>query len=213
MALDLPSTSLTVIDHPLIKCDLTVLRNRETPHGVFRSTVARMSSQLMYEASRTLLLHEQPVQTPLEETTGYALQKPVCVVSILRAGLGMVDGALPLFPDAYQGHLGMYRDEETHQPVPYYVSLPEELHTMHVFLLDPMLATGGSAVEAIQQLRNAGARHITFVCLIAAQHGVDTISNRFSDVPIFTAALDRELNEHAFICPGLGDAGDRTFGT
>ena len=204
---------LTIVDHPLIKRDLTTLRDRETPHGVFRSTVARISSLLIYEATREIQLAEHEVQTPLEKTTGYALQAPVCIVSILRAGLGMVDGALPLFPDASQGHIGMYRDEATHKPVPYYCNLPANLENMQVILVDPMLATGGSAVEAVHQIQKAGGTQILFVCLIAASKGVDTLSGAFSEIPIFTAALDRELDHNAFIRPGLGDAGDRTFGT
>lgn len=204
---------LTIVDHPLVKRDLTILRDRKTPHSVFRSTVARLSTMLAYEAIRRMPVDRQTIQTPLEETTGYLIHTPVCAVSILRAGLGMVDGVLHAFPDAYEGHLGMYRDEATHKPVPYSRNLPPDIQDMHVFLLDPMLATGGSAVEAVHQIKKAGATRIDFVCLIAAQTGVDRFSEAFPDIPITTAALDRELDQHAFIRPGLGDAGDRTFGT
>ena len=204
---------LHIVDHPLIKRDLTILRARETPHGVFRATLGNISRLLAYEASRALPVKEFNVETPLETTTGYTMASPLCVISILRAGLGMVDGIISHFPDAYEGHLGMYRDEETHKPVPYYKNIPDAIHQCHTFLVDPMLATGGSAVAAINQIKEAGANHITFISLIAAQPGIDAIQSNHADVPIFTAALDRELDANAFIRPGLGDAGDRSFGT
>ena len=204
---------LHLVDHPLIKRDLTILRARKTPHGIFRATLAKISAFLAYEASRTIPLTEFAIETPLETTTGYDITPPLCVVSILRAGLGMVEGIINHFPDAYEGHLGMYRDEATHKPVPYYKNIPTAIDECHTFLVDPMLATGGSAVEAINQLKDSGAQHIRFVCLIAAPKGVDAIHSAHPEIPIFTAALDRELDENAFIRPGLGDAGDRSFGT
>ena len=202
-----------VVDHPLVKRDLTILRARETPHGVFRATVGHISGLLAYEASRTLPLQEFKVDTPLESTTGYAIAPPLCVVSILRAGLGMVEGIRSHFHDTYEGHLGMYRDEETHKPVPYYKNIPGNITQCHTFLVDPMLATGGSAVAAVNQLKASGASQITFLCLIAAQAGVDALHAQHPGLPIYTAALDRELDDQAFIRPGLGDAGDRSFGT
>ena len=202
-----------VIDHPLIKRDLSILRARETPHGVFRATVARLSTLLVYEASRALPILESQIDTPLEATAGYRIDTPVCVVSILRAGLGMVTGVLNHFPDAYEAHLGMYRDEETHKPVPYYKNIPNVIGECHTFLVDPMLATGGSAIEAVNQLKKAGAQNMSFLCLIAAQAGIDKLHSTHPELPIITAALDRELDGNAFIRPGLGDAGDRTFGT
>lgn len=202
-----------IIDHPLVKRDLSILRARETPHGVFRATLRNISSLLAYEAARALPMAEYTVQTPLEPTSGYAIDGPVCVISILRAGLGMVDGIITHFPDAFEGHLGMYRDEETHKPVPYYKNIPSNINDCHTFLVDPMLATGGSAVAALNQLKQHGARSISFISLIAAQPGIDALHALHPEVPIYTAALDRELDENAFIRPGLGDAGDRSFGT
>ena len=204
---------LTIIDHPLLKRDLTILRDRNTPHGVFRSTLIRASTVLAIESSKDIPLSTHRIVTPLEPTEGYVPAAPICIISILRAGLGMVEGFLAMFPNAHQGHIGMYRDEDTHQPVPYYKHLPPNLHQTHLFLLDPMLATGGSAVEALGQLKEAGAQTCSFVCLLATQAGVDALSQAHPEVPIFTAELDRELDQHAFIRPGLGDAGNRTFGT
>lgn len=202
-----------IVDHPLVKRDLSILRARETPHGVFRATLKNISSLLAYEAARSLPVAEYTVQTPLEPTDGHDIDGPVCVVSILRAGLGMVEGIISHFPDAYEGHLGMYRDEETHKPVPYYKNIPSNISTCHTFLVDPMLATGGSAVEALNQLKLEGAQSISFISLIAAQPGIDALHDLHPEVPVFTASLDRELDQNAFIRPGLGDAGDRSFGT
>lgn len=205
--------SLTVVDHPLLKRDLTILRSRETPHGMFRKTLGDAAAILAYEAMRDLPLEERPIETPLERTSGYRLAEAIVVVPILRAGLGMTDGFVRFVPEARVGHIGMYRDEETHQPVDYYESLPSGLEAARVFVLDPMLATGGSAVGAINRLKTKGARRFTFICLVAAPEGVGALEAAHPDVRIVAAALDRALDPNAFIRPGLGDAGDRVFGT
>ena len=205
--------SLTLVDHPLLKRDLTILRDRATPHGTFRKTLGDAAAILAYEAMRDLPLEEQPVETPLERTRGYRLAEPVVVVPILRAGLGMVDGFVRFVPEARVGHLGLYRDEETHRPVDYYTNLPDGVESARVFVVDPMLATGGSAVEAINRLKARGARRFVFVCLVAAPEGVEALSRAHPDVRVVAAALDRELDPNAYIRPGLGDAGDRIFGT
>lgn len=205
--------NLTVVDHPLLKRDLTILRRHDTPHGQFRKTISDAAAILAYEAMRGLRLTERPIHTPLEETAGYEVADEVVVVPILRAGLGLVDGFIRFIPEARIGHLGMQRDESTHEPVDYYSKLPEKIGAAHVFVVDPMLATGGSATQAIQHLKNRGAKRFTFVCLVAAPEGVRTLANAHPDVPILTASLDRELDARAYIRPGLGDAGDRIFGT
>lgn len=204
---------LTVVDHPLLRRDLTILRDRQTPHGVFRKTLGDAAAILAYEAMRRLQMRVVPVETPLERTDGYEIAESVVVVPILRAGLGMADGFVRFVPEARIGHLGMQRDEETHQPVDYYAKLPGDLDKSHVFIVDPMLATGGSAVGALSHLKGKGASHFTFVCLVTAPEGVRTLQAAHPDVPVVTAALDRELDANAFIRPGLGDAGDRIFGT
>ncbi|HET6567416.1 MAG TPA: uracil phosphoribosyltransferase [Rhodothermales bacterium] len=205
--------NLTVVDHPILKRDLTILRRRETPHGTFRRTLESAAAMLAYEALRALPLREVQFDTPLEPAVGYELAGDVILVPILRAGLGMVDGFLRFLPDARVGHLGMYRDEHTRRPVDYYSSIPSTIASAHVFVTDPMLATGGSAVNAVSFLKARGASRIYFVCLVAAPEGVDLLSRHHPDVPILTAALDRGLDSRAFIRPGLGDAGDRIFGT
>ena len=202
-----------VINHPLLKRDLTILRNRKTPHGVFRQTLSDASSILAYEAMRRLRIGEVEIETPLESTPGYIISESVIVVPILRAGLGMVDGFVRFVPEARIGHLGMYRDEKTHQPVDYYSNIPAINADTHIFLVDPMLATGGSACGAIAHLKNKGAHRFTFVCLVAAPEGIAAMNEAHPDVPIVTATLDRELDNNAYIRPGLGDAGDRIFGT
>ncbi len=204
---------LTVVDHPILKRNLTILRRDETPHGQFRKTVSDAAAILAYEAMRDIDLRETEIETPLETTTGYEIAEDVMVVPIMRAGLGMVDGFVRYVPEARVGHLGMQRDEETYRPVDYYSNIPEGIETAHVFVVDPMLATGGSAAFAIQHLKKAGADHFTFACLVAAPEGVATLREEHPDVPIVTAVLDRELDDNAFIRPGLGDAGDRIFGT
>lgn len=204
---------LTVVDHPLLRRDLTILRDRATPHGLFRKTLGDAASILAYEALRGVTMRETEVETPLETTRGWAVDEEVVVVPILRAGLGMVDGFVRFVPEARVGHLGMYRDEATRQPVDYYSNIPGGLDAAHVFVVDPMLATGGSAIGALAHLKRLGATRFTFVCLVAAPEGVAALHAVHPDVPVFTATLDREIDGHAYIRPGLGDAGDRIFGT
>lgn len=207
------SASLTIVDHPLLSRDLTVLRDKNTTHGVFRKVIADVSALLAYEALRSVRLKSLAIQTPLEDTTGYVVDDEVIVVPVLRAGLGLVDGFTRFLPEARIGYLGMYRDEKTHQPVAYYDNLPHQIEEGNVFVVDPMLATGGSAVASVDYLKQKGATRISFVCLVAAPEGIAALHGKHPEVPIFTAALDRSLNENAYICPGLGDAGDRMFGT
>lgn len=204
---------LTVVDHPILKRDLTLLRRKETPPGAFRKTVSDAASILAYEAMRNIDLREVPIETPLEEATGYEIETSVMVVPILRAGLGMVDGFVRYVPEARVGHLGMQRDEETYRPVDYYSNIPDGIQAAHVFVVDPMLATGGSATFAIDHLKQHGGQRFTFACLVAAPEGVEALTTAHPDVPVVTAVLDRELDDNAFIRPGLGDAGDRIFGT
>jgi uracil phosphoribosyltransferase len=205
--------TLTVIDHPLLKRDLTRLRRRETPPGTFRKTVSDAAAILAYEAMRDLALRETEIETPLEHTTGYEIAEDVMVVPIMRAGLGMVDGFVRYVPEARVGHLGMQRDEETYRPDDYYSNIPEGIADAHVFVVDPMLATGGSASFALDHLKAHGGTTFTFVCLVAAPEGVTRLRDEHPDVEVVTAGLDRELDDNAFIRPGLGDAGDRIFGT
>lgn len=206
-------TNLTVVNHPLLKRDISILRRAETPHGVFRKTISDASAILAYEVMRDIGLREVDVKGPLETSTGFVVSDNVVVVPIMRAGLGMVDGFVRFIPEARVGHLGMYRDESTLAPVDYYSSLPAGLDTARIFVVDPMLATGGSATGAIQLLKDRGATSIAFVCLLAAPEGVERLGIEHPDVPILTASLEERLDENAFIRPGLGDAGDRIFGT
>ncbi|WP_103021297.1 uracil phosphoribosyltransferase [Salinibacter altiplanensis] len=205
--------NLTVVDHPLLKRDLTLLRREETPHGQFRKTVSDAAAILAYEAMRDIELEETTIETPLEQTTGYEIAEEVMVVPIMRAGLGMVDGFVRYVPEARVGHLGMQRDEETYRPVDYYSNIPSTVERAHVFVVDPMLATGGSASFALDHLKEEGGQEFTFACLVAAPEGVRKLREEHPDVPVVTAVLDRELDDNAFIRPGLGDAGDRIFGT
>ncbi|HUF10123.1 MAG TPA: uracil phosphoribosyltransferase [Rhodothermales bacterium] len=204
---------MTIVDHPLLKRDLSILRNRETPHGTFRKVLADVSAILAYEAMRDLNLASYDLETPLETTVGYRLADEIIVVPILRAGLGMVDGFVRFAPEARVGHLGMYRDESTLQPVDYYKNVPSGVHNAWIFVADPMLATGGSATGAVTTLKALGGRRFRFVCIVAAPEGVAHLSSHHPDVSIFAATLDRGLNGNGYICPGLGDAGDRIFGT
>ena len=204
---------LTVVDHPLLKRALTGLRARDTPYGAFRATLSDVSSILAYEALRSLPVEQVRVATPLEETAGYRLAQEVVVVPVLRAGLGLVDGFVRYVPEARVGHLGMYRDEASHEPVDYYSNVPAQVESARVFVVDPMLATGGSAAGALAHLKRLGATDLTFVCLVAAPEGVARLADAHPDVAVVTAALDRELDADKFIRPGLGDAGDRIFGT
>jgi len=204
---------VTVVDHVLLSQLVSLLRDRHTPHGNFRQTLDDAAMILAYEAMRTLRPDEIDLETPLEEARGVRLADEVVIVAILRAGLGLVDGFLRLVPDARVGHLGMYRDEEALRPVGYYENIPSGVEEAEVFVVDPMLATGGSSVQAIHRLKRAGARRISFVCLVAAPEGVTALRSAHPEVPILTAALDRELDDNGYIRPGLGDAGDRIFGT
>jgi uracil phosphoribosyltransferase len=204
---------VTVVDHVLLRRLVSILRDRDTPHGVFRQTLDDAAMILAYEAMRALRHDEYELRTPLEGAQGTRLADEVVIVAILRAGLGLVDGFLRLVPDARVGHLGMYRDEEALRPVGYYENIPAGVEDAEVFVVDPMLATGGSSVQAIGRLKRAGARRISFVCLVAAPEGVTALRAAHPEVPILTAALDRELDGNGYIRPGLGDAGDRIFGT
>jgi uracil phosphoribosyltransferase len=204
---------LNVVKHAVLADRLTLLRDRNTSWPDFRGALFECSAILAVEAARELGVSETEIETPLEPTTGARLSEQVVVVPVLRAGLGMVDGFLRLLPDARVGHLGMARDEAAHKPVDYYSRLPPGMADSRVFLLDPMLATGGSAVNALQHLKGAGARHLELVCLVAAPEGVEAVTAKHPDVKIWTAAVDRGLDENAYIRPGLGDAGDRVFGT
>ena len=204
---------VTVVDHVLLRRLVSILRDRGTPHGVFRQTLDDAAMILAYEAMRGLRHEDYEVRTPLEGARGTRLADEVVLVAILRAGLGLVDGFLRLVPDARVGHLGMYRDEEALRPVGYYENVPSGVENAEVFVVDPMLATGGSSTQAIARLKRAGARRITFVCLVAAPEGVEALRSAHPEVPILTAALDRELDDNGYIRPGLGDAGDRIFGT
>jgi uracil phosphoribosyltransferase len=204
---------VTVVDHVLLQRLLTILRDRETGHGLFRQTLDAAALILGYEAMRDLAPAPQEVQTPLEVAPGTVLADEVVIVAILRAGLGMVDGLLRLVPDARVGHVGLYRDERELRPVGYYENIPPGVPDAVAFVVDPMLATGGSAVQAIERLKRAGARRLRFVCLVASPEGVVALQAAHPDVPIVTATVDRALDERGYIRPGLGDAGDRLFGT
>jgi uracil phosphoribosyltransferase len=204
---------VTVVDHVLLRRLVSILRDRSTPHGVFRQTLDDAAMILAYEAMRGLRHDEYEVQTPLEGAQATRLADEVVIVAILRAGLGLVDGFLRLVPDGRVGHLGMYRDEEALRPVGYYENIPAGVEDAEVFVVDPMLATGGSSVQAINRLKRAGAQRISFVCLVAAPEGVTALRSAHPEVSILTAALDRELDGNGYIRPGLGDAGDRIFGT
>jgi uracil phosphoribosyltransferase len=203
---------LRVVDHPVLSRAVTDLRAAGTSRAAFRAALAEASAMLAYEALRDIPTEEVQVQTPLEPATG-CRPGPVMVIAVLRAGLGMVDGFLRLVPDAAVGHLGMRRNEETLQPEDYYESLPAGIERSTVFVVDPMLATGGSSSAALARLRRAGARDLRLVCLVAAPEGVSTVRAAHPEVPILAATLDRGLDERGYIRPGLGDAGDRLFGT
>lgn len=214
MVTSLTLPGLTVIEHPLIQHKLSILRDRSTPTKVFKELVDELAMLMAFEATRHLPLEPVTIETPLETMFAQRLagHEPV-LVPILRAGLGMVDGIRALMPSARVGHIGLYRDHDTLQPVEYYFKVPSDLAQRDVFVLDPMLATGGSAVDAITQLKSAGARRLRFMCLVAAPEGVTFLHGVHPDVPIFAASLDRELSANGYILPGLGDAGDRLFGT
>ena len=207
------ASQLTVVEHPVLADRLAVMRDHTTPHGVFRQALFEAAAIMAVEVTRALPLREVSIETPLETTTAHRLRDEVAVVPVLRAGLGMVDGFLRLLPDARVGHVGVQRDEREHTPVDYYLRLPPGLPDARVYVLDPMLATGGSAVHALETLKRAQARQPELVCLVAAPQGIAAVDAAHPDVSIWTAAVDRELDENAYIRPGLGDAGDRVFGT
>jgi uracil phosphoribosyltransferase len=206
--------ALTIVDHPLVQHKLSLMRDRHTSTAEFRRLLREISLLLAYEATRELPLAANEIDTPLESGAFPLLAgKKLCLVSILRAGNGILDGMLDLLPSARVGHIGIYRDPRTLQAIEYYLKLPDDLAERDVILVDPMLATGNSAVAGISRLKELAARSIQFVCLVAAPEGVDKLHAVFPDVPIIAAALDRCLDETGYILPGLGDAGDRLFGT
>ena len=206
--------NLTVIDHPLIRHKVRLLRKATTPKKLFCELVDEIAMLMAYEVTRGLEEEEAEVETPLERTIGRrVIGETIVLLPILRAGLGMVEGVLRLIPTARVGHVGMSRDEESLEPVEYYFKVPHPPDVSRFIVLDPMLATGGSAVATITGLKRRGAREISFMCLVATPEGVRAIGAAHPDVPIFAAALDRELNADGYIVPGLGDAGDRLFGT
>ena len=204
---------LTVIEHPLVRHNLTRLRDQRTQPQEFRRLLGEIASLMIYEATRSLGVKEISVRTPLEKTTGSKLEREIVLVPVLRAGLGMLDPILDIVPHARVGFIGLKREESTLRAHFYHKSLPKQLGACEVILIDPMLATGGSAVAALDFLRAQGARHIRFVSLVSAPEGIARVRKSHPTVPIFTAAIDRELNSVGYILPGLGDAGDRLFGT
>ncbi len=205
--------NLVLIQHPLVKRDITILRDKNTSTEMFRAAVTRISNVLAVEISTSFSLKKSKVKTPLEIAEGYKLKQEVVLIPVLRAGLGMVEGFLQLIPDAKLGHVGLERNEATLQPMSYYLKTPKNLGKSEVILLDPMLATGGSASAAIDFLKKRKAKNIIFACLLASPEGVEKLFYEHPDVIIFSSALDRQLNKNGYILPGLGDAGDRTFGT
>lgn len=207
-------SKVMVLDHPLIQHKVGVIRRKEVGSRDFRAIISEIAMLMCYEAARDLKLEDVEIETPIcpavvKELAG----KKLAVVPILRAGLGMVDGILAMIPAAKVGHIGLYRDPETLKPVEYYCKLPSDCHEREIFVVDPMLATGGSASAAIQMLKDKGCRNIRFMCIIAAPEGVAKMQKDHPDVDIYIAALDEKLNDHGYIMPGLGDAGDRIFGT
>ena len=203
-----------IADHPLIQHKVTLLRDKNTSSKQFRELIKEITEFMVYEATRDLPLCEVDVETPITTAKSKVIAgRKLAFVPILRAGLGMVDGGLELIPSARVGHIGMYRDEETLIPQPYYCKLPSDIHNRDVIVLDPMLATGGSAVDAITQIKSRGPRSIKFMCIIAAPEGLETLTKKHPDVQVYCASLDQCLNEKGYIVPGLGDAGDRIFGT
>ncbi|MDX1711363.1 MAG: uracil phosphoribosyltransferase [Rhodovibrionaceae bacterium] len=205
---------VTLVDHPLVKHKLALMRDKNTSTGEFRRLLREISLLMGYEVTRDLPLVEETVETPVAEATVPKISgKKLCLVSILRAGEGFLDGMLDLLPNARVGHIGLYRDPESLEPVEYYFKMPEDLENRLVIVVDPMLATGNSAAAAVSRIKEAGANQLKFVCLLAAPEGIESFRERHPDVPIFTAAIDERLNDHGYIVPGLGDAGDRLYGT
>ena len=206
--------NIFICDHPLVKHKITILRNKNTGTNEFRAVVEEIAMLVGYEALRDLEIEDVEVETPIETAMCPTISgKKQAIVPILRAGLGMVGGLLKLMPAAKVGHIGMYRDEETFEPHEYFCKLPSPIEQRRIYVVDPMLATGGSAVDAIKLIKQRGGTDISFLCVIAAPEGVERLHKEHPDVKIFVGNLDRQLNEHAYICPGLGDAGDRIFGT
>jgi uracil phosphoribosyltransferase len=205
--------NVIVIDHPVVQTKLTELRDRSANHRTFRTLLNQIASLMVYEVTRNWPTEPHMIDTPLEQMKGTKLSKRITLVPILRAGLGMADGVLRMLPDARLGHLGVYRDEKTLEPVSYYQKLPPDIGQTEVLLIDPMLATGGSGSAAISFLKKAGVTNMRFVCLVAAPEGIAALHATHPEVPIYCAAIDRQLNEKGYILPGLGDAGDRIFGT
>ena len=205
---------IMIMDHPLIQHKIGIIRRKETGTKDFRQTISEIAMLICYEATRDLKLGDVEIETPICKTTVKALKgKKMAIVPILRAGLGMVDGMLEMIPAAKVGHIGLYRDPETLMPVEYYCKLPADCAEREVFVVDPMLATGGSCVAAIQMLKDRGCRNIHFICIIAAPEGVEAMQKAHPDVDVYIGALGQRLNDHGYIVPGLGDAGDRIFGT
>jgi uracil phosphoribosyltransferase len=204
----------TIVSHPLVQHKLTLLRDRNTPHAQFRQTLREIAMLMTYEVTKDLALTMRDIDTPLERGGFPWLEgRRVCFVSILRAGNGLLEGMLDLVPDARVGHIGLYRDHDTLKPVQYYLKLPDSMGARETIVCDPMLATGNSAIAALARLKEAGAARLKFLCLLAAPEGVRAVEAAHPDVPIFAAAIDRQLNEQGYILPGLGDAGDRIYGT
>lgn len=207
------SNNFFLTDHPLVKRDMTILRDKNTGTEYFRAALKRISNFLAVEISKSFHLKEINVETPLESTIGYKVDQEIVLIPILRAGLGMVSGFIEVMPESKVGHIGLQRDENTLKPVEYYYKTPKDISDAFVILLDPMLATGGSASEAVNYLKKKGATQIVFACLVASPEGSKRLTETHSGIKIYGAALDRQLNEKGYILPGLGDAGDRTFGT
>ena len=205
---------IVIMDHPLIQHKIGYIRRKDTGTKDFRQTISEIAMLICYEATRDLKLEDVDIETPICPTTVKELKgKKMAIVPILRAGLGMVDGMLTLIPAAKVGHIGLYRDPSTHEPVEYYCKLPEDCSQRDVFVVDPMLATGGSASAAITMLKAKGCKNIHFMCIIAAPEGIERLTKDHPDIDIYIGAKDEKLNENAYIVPGLGDAGDRIFGT
>lgn len=209
----MPTRPVYIFDHPVIQTRLTELRDFHTDHQRFRALLSEVASLMVYEVTRDLPTRPHPVQTPMERTTGHRLAKPIVLVPILRAGIGMAEGVLRLLPDARVGHIGACRNEQTLEASCYYTRLPHDIAQAEVLVLDPMLATGGTAISSINTLKEAGATSIRFVCIIASPEGLQALNKAHPEIPVFAASVDRQLNEKGYILPGLGDAGDRLFGT
>lgn len=202
------------LNHPLVEHKLAILRDKKTGTKEFREIISEIASILCYEAMKDVKLKKVKIKTPIEEMEiGKLEEDKYAFIPILRAGMGMLDGVIRIVPNAKVGHIGMYRDEKTYQPVNYFFKVPKEIEKKEVFLLDPMLATGGSANDAIDILKEKGVKKIKFLCIISAPEGIEAVTKKHPDVKIYTAHIDRELNDNKYICPGLGDAGDRIFGT